>query len=248
MAARPDTETVDGMLASVAEGANAAPAGADATTAVAGGDAATTSYRLAPPSGAPAEAARPAAGAAGQPGDGTAAEADGGSLHDAVPEPARPDRRDAGPAGPQMPRRQLDRRRQMRRRVAVASSLAGTALTAVLVWTLLPDGDSGTTGAGAKDREVPSQVGASDSSSPSSSPSPSTAPPSKSASPPSQVGSDNLLTPDAIRSAIKEIKAETGTDRAGVTWRCIRSTWPSGPWWRAATSGTTPGPTARVRA
>ncbi|MEW2635205.1 protein kinase [Streptomyces sp. NPDC048389] len=210
-AARPGADAVDRLLASVADGVAPPPTAVDATAtppvgadgpAAPDGGSTATSYRLAPPPGAPEVGARPAAAA----GAGAA------SPRDAVPTGAPTSQPTPQPeAAPTTPR-QPARGRPMRRRLAVASSLAGTALTAVLVWTLLPDGEDGDgTGAGAKGREVPSQVGESGS----PTPSPSTAAPSKSSSVPSQVGADNLLTPDGIRGAVKEIKKETGTDRAG---------------------------------
>ncbi|MFE3740477.1 serine/threonine-protein kinase [Streptomyces sp. NPDC059134] len=177
-AARPDAETVDGMLAAVARGAVGAGAGAapgatepgppePGTTKRGTPEPGTTSYRLAPPG--------------------------------AVPRTTVPYGDVPPPAGG---------RSRVARRVAIGASLAGTALAVVLLWTLLPDlgdltrwnvpdsgaqsGTSGTSGvSGAR-------------SGPSSGPS--------SGSP--EAGRD-LLTPAGIRTAVKALKAEMGTDRVG---------------------------------
>ncbi|MFE3599232.1 serine/threonine-protein kinase [Streptomyces sp. NPDC059142] len=170
-AARPDAETVDGMLAAVARGVVGAGAGAapgatepgppePGTTKRGTPEPGTTSYRLAPPG--------------------------------AVPRTTVPDGDVPPPAGG---------RSRVARRVAIGASLAGTALAVVLLWTLLPDlgdltrwnvPDSG------------AQSGTSGVSGPSSGPS--------SGSP--EAGRD-LLTPAGIRTAVKALKAEMGTDRVG---------------------------------
>ncbi|MFE4058597.1 serine/threonine-protein kinase [Streptomyces sp. NPDC059096] len=169
-AARPDTETVDGMLAAVARGAVGAGAVAASgppepgTTKRGTPGPGTTSYRLAPPGAVP--------GTTVPYGD--------------VPPPS-------------------GGRSRVARRVAIGASLAGTALAVVLLWTLLPDlGDltrwnvpdsgaqSGTSGVSGAQSGL------------------SSGPPSGSP----EAGRD-LLTPAGIRTAVKALKAEMGTDRVG---------------------------------
>ncbi|MFJ2557320.1 MULTISPECIES: protein kinase [unclassified Streptomyces] len=85
-------------------------------------------------------------------------------------------------------------RSRVARRVAIGSSLAGTALTGVLLWTLLPDmGDLTWPNA-------PDSTGQ-----PGSSPSSSR----------STEAVKGLLTPTGIRTAVKELKATMGTDQVG---------------------------------
>ncbi|GAB3956086.1 serine/threonine-protein kinase [Streptomyces sparsus] len=184
--ARPTAEDVDRMLASVADGGLSVPS--------AGGE--TTSYRLAPPVEDGTDPTGAGAGAADD--SRRAPDAPSGSA----PQPQ--DRSAGREVTPERPKR-----RHVRRHLAVASSLTGTLLAGVLVWALLPDGDS-TTGSDPQHRKVPSLAGASSSSSPAP-----TSTPAHDAAPPSPLGAGGLLTPDGIRGAITEIKAATGTDRVG---------------------------------
>jgi hypothetical protein len=229
-ALRPDAATADGMLAQAATGVGSAPTAADrmraeaaagvgsAPTAAdpmraetaAGGDTAqpafpapdpahgTTSYRLTPPWG---PAATPPAGFGPPPaGFGPAA------PHDAVPGPFAPPT--PYPAGPTRPTPRPGGR--ARGRVAIASSVVGTLLVGVLVWTLLPDG-------GDKDRRTATgSPGSASSTGQESTGRESTPPPTTSGTPsaPPADAKAGLLTPDGIRTAVKEIKAATGTDRA----------------------------------
>ncbi|AVZ74361.1 serine/threonine protein kinase [Streptomyces lunaelactis] len=188
-AARPDPETLDRMLAEAAQGEASTPSGT-------GG---TTSYRLTPPPG-PATPP-PAPHGFGPPmGFGPA------TPHDAV----------RGPMGPPTPypvgpTRQTPPRTGARakRRIAIASSVVGTVLAGVLVWSLLPDGG------GQGDDTGSNPLGDSSTTS-SRTPTPTSA---SSASPeekePEKTEKVDLLTPAGIRMAIKEIKAKTGTNRAG---------------------------------
>ncbi|MFJ2214542.1 protein kinase [Streptomyces sp. NPDC101062] len=85
-------------------------------------------------------------------------------------------------------------RSRVARRVAIGSSLAGTTLTGVLLWTLLPDmGDLTWPNA-------PDSTGQ-----PGSSPSSSRSPEAV----------KDLLTSTGIRTAVKELKATMGTDQVG---------------------------------
>ncbi|MFF0204300.1 serine/threonine-protein kinase [Streptomyces sp. NPDC005017] len=207
-AVRPDAETADRMLAEAAEGRGSA----SGTPGVAPG---TTSYPLAPP-GAPAPPSAPA-------GFGPPIGFGPSTPHPGFPGPAGPSTPHPGfpgPAGtptpyPAGPTRQTPQRGngRARGRVAIASSVVGTVLVGVLVWTLLPDGGEKDGGKGAQ--------GASSSSS-SSTPAakdkdvtPTAPSASRSASASQANAETDLLTPDGIRTAVKEIKEATGTDRAG---------------------------------
>ncbi|MER5768586.1 protein kinase [Streptomyces sp. NPDC001985] len=115
------------------------------------------------------------------------------------------------------------------RRTAVAGALAGTVLTGVLVWALLPGPDRDNSPPAA----APSGTSASASATPSRPPAPSSGAPGTAPAPkekaekaeteekrrspeaPGTRESPGLLTPIAIRAAIGEITAETGTDRVG---------------------------------
>ncbi|MEY2242355.1 protein kinase [Streptomyces sp. BF23-18] len=188
---RADAKTADRMLAEAIEGghtARSAPAGADGVT----------SYRLTPPPGpTPAPSAPvgsgppagfgPTAGFGPPSGFGPAS-----GFGPPTPYPAGPTR--PTPARPGDP---------AKRRIAIASSVVGTVLAGVLVWTLLPDG-------GDKDSGKPSASSGATSTR-------TTDPartPSRSAPAPQTDAKTDLLTPDGIRTAVRKIKAATGTDRA----------------------------------
>ncbi|GGW54823.1 serine/threonine-protein kinase [Streptomyces xantholiticus] len=121
-------------------------------------------------------------------------------YQDAVPPPW------AGPVPPgaTVTRPVSEGRARATRRIAIGSSITATALTGVLVWALLPGGGEGGE-AGAKP-SGPSVTGVR---TPAPDPTPGTSTPSKSAE---QV---DLLTPDGIRTAVADIKAQTGTDKVG---------------------------------
>ncbi|MEU3916687.1 protein kinase [Streptomyces sp. NPDC029004] len=200
-AARPDPETVDRMLAEVAQGEAGTPSGT-------GG---TTSYPLMPP---PGQATPPPASATPLPVTATPPPAPPGfgppmgfgpaTPHDAVPGPMGPPT-----PYPMGPTRQTPPRTGARakRRIAIASSVAATVLAGVLVWSLLPD----SSGQG----DATGSLGDSSTSGPRT-PTPASA---SSAAPekpePEKTGKVDLLTPAGIRMAIKEIKEKTGTNRAG---------------------------------
>ncbi|MEU9734357.1 serine/threonine-protein kinase [Streptomyces sp. NPDC048002] len=178
-ARRPDTAEADRMLAA-AEGT---PLGSS------GSAPATTSYHLAPPPN-PTTASAPTG--FGPPPTGFGPPAYG------TPTPY--------PAGPTRPTPQRPESRS-RRGLAVASSVVGTVLVGVLVWTLLPDG-------GEKDRDTAS--GSTGASSAATKTPTTTAPDATgSASAAANDTKNGLLTPDGIRTALAEIEAETGTNRAG---------------------------------
>lgn len=88
----------------------------------------------------------------------------------------------------------------------MASSAVGIVLAGVLVWTLLPDGADNDLG-GVANSPHASSTGTN---------SPTSALPgaSRAASVPQADAKTDLLTPEGIRTAVKEIKAATGTDRA----------------------------------
>ena len=196
-AARPDAETLDRMLASVAEGGAAA--------AVTEG---TTSYRLTPPSAAPVTPTDPpfpsGSGAFGPPTGYP-------TPQDAVPGlPATPTPYPVAPAGAPTPVRPSSGRRRRWSRVVL--SAAATALVGVLVWALVPDGEksdsSSSGGAGSGARATPSTSGTSttESSADASTPAPEQT---------KKGNTTDLLTPVGIRTAIKAFKKETGSDQFG---------------------------------
>ncbi|QQM38825.1 serine/threonine-protein kinase [Streptomyces liliifuscus] len=190
-AARPDAESLDRMLASVAEGEQAVASG---------GSSGTTSYRLTPPSAAP-----PFPSGSGESGPPTGYP----TPQDAVPRlPAAPTPYPMAPAGAPTPARPSRQRRWSR----VVLSAAATALVGVLVWTLVPDGgksgSSSSEGAGNGAGAKPSRSGTptTESSADASTPTPRQ----------TEKGSTtDLLTPDGIRTAIKAFKKETGSDLFG---------------------------------
>ncbi|MFF3889232.1 protein kinase [Streptomyces sp. NPDC001914] len=202
-AERVDVQTADRLLAEAVEGGSAA-GGADA------GAAGATSYRLVPPpgqtpspsapggSGAPAGFGPPA-GYGSPSGYGPAS-----GFGPPTPYPAGPTR--PTPALPGNP---------AKRRITIASSVVGTVLAGVLVWTQVPDGgdkDSGKpSGSSSSSRSSGSSGGTSArTTDPAHTPSPSRSAPA----PQEADAKTDLLTPDGIRTAVKEIKAATGTDRA----------------------------------
>ncbi|MCF1646610.1 serine/threonine protein kinase, partial [Streptomyces indiaensis] len=109
------------------------------------------------------------------------------------------------PVGPTRPTRPRPGSRT-KSRITIASSVVATVLAGVLTWTLLPDGEQNDD-AKAADPTASASTGANN---------PASAPPraSRSASVPQADAKTDLLTPDGIRTAVKEIKAATGTDRA----------------------------------
>ncbi|MFF3690095.1 protein kinase [Streptomyces sp. NPDC002187] len=192
-AARPDPETVDRMLADAAQGRDSASGAAGATT----------SYRLTPPPG-PATAPSAPAGFGPPTGFGPPMGFGPAAPHDAVPGPmGSPTPYPAGPT------RQTPPPGPARRRITIASSVVGTVLAGVLVWTLLPDG-------GEKDRDTASSPPGSSSSTGTKTPTQEAPTASRSASAPASQADakTDLQTPDGIRTAVKEIKAATGTNRA----------------------------------
>ncbi|MFF6914201.1 protein kinase [Streptomyces sp. NPDC012466] len=205
-AGRPDAETADRMLADAAQGRNTAPG------APAGAGSTTTSYHLASPPGQTPIPSVPAgfgppSGFGPPTGFGPAGPRDAapGPLGPPTPYPAGPTRPTPYPAGPTRPTPPRGGSRA-KSRIAVASSVVGTVLAGVLVWTLLPDGGDHDDGNSAGQ---PSSA-----STGTKAPTPATPQASRSASA-SQAGEKtDLLTPDGIRTALKEIKDATGTDRA----------------------------------
>ncbi|MFD6825040.1 protein kinase, partial [Streptomyces sp. NPDC060085] len=192
-AARADAETADRMLA-------AASREQDATLFASRANAESTSYWLAPllsPTPTHVPGITPAADFGPPMGFGPS------TTYDAVPGLMVPP--SVGPVGPTRPMRARGGR-GAKVSVAVASSVIGTVLVGVLVWTLLPGGANMDHGEAA---------GSSDSSTsrtqnPNSSPSR----PPQSASAPQIDTKTNLLTPDGIRTAIQAIETETGTNQA----------------------------------
>ncbi|MGC0334285.1 serine/threonine protein kinase [Streptomyces sp. SAI-170] len=200
-ALRPDATAADRMLAEAAAGPDAAPSAPHASDTPHG----TTSYRLTPPSAPTPAGSAPAGFGPPPPGYGPSA------PQNAAPGPfAPPTFSPAGPTRPTPPRPAS----RARSRVAIASSVVGTVLVGVLVWTLLPDGgDKGGPTAGDKSgRTATDSPGSSSATAKESTPPPPTA--SGTASTPQIDAKNGLLTPDGIRTAVKEIKAATGTDRA----------------------------------
>ncbi|WP_326651504.1 serine/threonine-protein kinase [Streptomyces sp. NBC_01750] len=189
-AARPDPETVDRMLAEAAQGEVSIPSGTGATT----------SYRLTPPPG-------PATPPPASPGFGPPMGFGPATPHGGVPGPMGPPT--PYPAGPT--RRTLHRtgaRAKRRTALAIASAVVGPVLTGVLVWSLVPHADE----LFGSDTGSQSSAGSSANSSRTPTPTPTPTPTSK----PSRAAvRTDLLTPDGIRAAIKELKAETGTDQVG---------------------------------
>ncbi|MEU2747359.1 protein kinase [Streptomyces collinus] len=207
---RADAETADRMLAEAAEGRGAAPGALD-------GAGAATSYQLAPP---PVSTPTPSVPAGFGPPVGFGSPTGFGPTgpHDAVPGPTGPSTPyPMGPTGPSTPAptpypmgpTRPTRPRPGNRtksRITIASSMVATVLAGVLTWTLLPDGGQNDD-AEAADPTASASTAAKD---------PASAPPraSRTASVPQADAKTDLLTPDGIRTAVKEIKAATGTDRA----------------------------------
>ncbi|MEU9015197.1 protein kinase [Streptomyces sp. NPDC048479] len=148
-----------------------------------------TSYRLTPP---PGEATGPSVPAGfGQP---TPQDAVRGPIGSPTPYPAGPTRQTPPPTN------------RGKHRIAVATSVVVTLLIGVLVWALLPDGNK-QGGDTASNSPGGSYVTGSRTPTPTPTPTPTSAPSNS-------VAKSDLLTPDGIRTAVKEIKAATGTDRA----------------------------------
>ncbi|WP_406840082.1 protein kinase domain-containing protein [Streptomyces sp. AHU1] len=195
---RADVKTADRLLAEAIEGGDTgrgAPGGADGTT----------SYRLAPP---PGPASTPSAPAGSGPASGFGPPAGFGPPSGFGPTSGFGSASGFGPptpypAGPTRPTSARPPGGRAKRRAAIASSVVGTVLVGVLVWTQLPDG-------GDKDSGKP--TGSSDATSTRTTDPAST--PSRSAPAAQADAKTDLLTPDGIRTAVKEIKAATGTDRA----------------------------------
>ncbi|GGY07909.1 serine/threonine-protein kinase [Streptomyces anandii] len=194
-AGRADAETADRMLAEAAEGRDTAASTPHGT----GG---ATSYRLAPPPG-PTPTPPAPAGFGPPSGHGPRTGFEPSSPHQAVPGLDEPPA--FYPVGPTRPTRPRPSGRA-KSRIAIASSVVGTVLAGVMVWTLLPQG-------GDKDGERgASSLGSSSTRTTGPTPAPPRA--SRSAPAPRGDAKTDLLTPDGIRRAVKEIKAATGTDRA----------------------------------
>lgn len=98
-----------------------------------------------------------------------------------------------------------ERRKLSTRRVAVGSAVCGTVLTGLLLWALLPEH--------AGDNLASAPPGSTASTS--RTPSPTTALSQPAPQPEKDPEKVNLLTPDGIRAAIKELKAQMGTDLVG---------------------------------
>ncbi|MDI9883890.1 serine/threonine-protein kinase [Streptomyces sp. HNM0645] len=206
-AGRADAETADRMLAEAAEGRDSAPGapGPPSVPTAPGGAGGTTSYRLSPPPGRTA-APTAAPGGFGPPaGFGPPMGFGPSAPHDAVPGPVGPPT--PYPAGPtrQTPAGPGGRAKG---RVAIAAAAVATVLAGALVWTLLPEGG------GKGGEEAASSPGPAATATKAATPAPSGAAPSASASASQADAKTDLLTPDGIRTAVKEIKAATGTDRA----------------------------------
>ncbi|MFJ7334367.1 serine/threonine-protein kinase [Streptomyces sp. NPDC101110] len=197
-ARRADAETADRMLAEAAEGRGAAPGAPE-------GAGAASSYRLAPP---PVQTPTPSVPDGFGPPVGFGPPTGFGPTgpHDAVPRPIGPPTPAPTPypMGPTRPTRPRPEKRT-KRRVTIVSSVVATVLAGVLTWTLLPDGGQNDD-VKAADPTASASTGAKN-------PAP-TPRASRSASVPQADAKTDLLTPDGIRTAVKEIKAATGTDRA----------------------------------
>ncbi|MGV9455370.1 serine/threonine-protein kinase [Streptomyces sp. NPDC003635] len=189
-AQRPDATAADHMLAAAAEDRNIAATPSPNRPSAAP----TTSYPLAPP--AAAFPAPPAAAGFGPPPTGY-----GPPAHSSAPA-GPPSPTPAGPTRP-TPTRPGGRSKH---RVAIASSVVGVVLTGVLVWVLQPDG-------GEQNRD-PSAGSPGSSSATTTGPTASAPTASRSASAAAADTKAGLLTPDGIRTALAEIKAATGTNRA----------------------------------
>lgn len=197
-AGRADAETADRMLAEAAEGRDTAPSAPSAEHGAGG----PTSYRLAPPPGPTPTPSAPV-GFGPPPGFGPPAGFGPSAPHDAVPGPTGPPTPyPVAPTRPPSPRTG----RRTKTRVAIISSVVGTMLAGVLGWALLPDGGDKNAGKAVNSPRL-SSTGTK-------------APPqavpgaSRSPSAPQADVKANLLTPAGIRTAVKEIKTATGTDRA----------------------------------
>ncbi|MFF9428438.1 protein kinase [Streptomyces sp. NPDC014746] len=219
--ARPDAAGLHALLAAAADGTPSGPVP---------GATSSTSYHLAPPATATAPSSVPPP----MPGFGPATPwPSDGTPHPAVaptPYPVGPTAHPmAGPAGqtahrtpgggpwdsvPQVPshgsheRGHAERTRSRVRGIAIGSSVAATVLAGVLAWNLVP-GLGGTEDQGAHS-PAPTTSGSR------------TGAPSvtKSADAPADTSGDsgkpatqNLLTPDGIRTALKALKEATGTDQ-----------------------------------
>ncbi|MEV6839057.1 serine/threonine-protein kinase [Streptomyces sp. NPDC051133] len=196
-AGRADAESADWMLAEAAEGMDRAPSAPHG----AGG---ATSYRLAPSPG-PTPTPPPSAPAGFGPPSGFGPQGGFGpsSPHDAVPGLIGPPTPyPVGSTRPTPPRPGG----RAKSRITIASSVVVTVLAGVLVWTLIPQaGDKD--GGKAANSPVSSSTRTTD-------PTPTPPRASRSAPAPQADAKTDLLTPDGIRTAVKEIKAATGTDRA----------------------------------
>ncbi|MFE7512137.1 protein kinase [Streptomyces sp. NPDC057540] len=206
--ARPDAAGLDALLATAAQ---ATPLGA-----VPGPDT-STSYHLA----APATATPPVPGfgpATPWPSDGTphptAAPTSYPAGPTAHPAPGRNPWDDVprtAPHGPHARGYEAEQARRRTRGIAIGSSVTATVLAGLLAWNLVP-------GLGGTEDQGAHSPGPTTSGSHTNTPSaPSN---SKSADTPAETGDDlgqpaaqNLLTPDGIRTALKALKAATGTNQ-----------------------------------
>ncbi|MEU0437732.1 serine/threonine-protein kinase [Streptomyces sp. NPDC006290] len=184
---RVDATTADRLLAEAVEG------GSTVASAHAGADGAT-SYRLAPPPRAtPMPSAPVGSGAPAGFGPSTGFGPTG--FGPPTPYPAGPTRQT--PTGPG---------NRAKSRIAIASSVVGTLMAGVLVWTLLPDGGDKDGGGAAGSAGATSSARTTDPARTASRPTPTPTPQAD--------AKTDLLTPAGIRAAVKEIKAAIGTDRA----------------------------------
>ncbi|MET8136247.1 protein kinase [Streptomyces sp. NPDC005251] len=184
---RVDATTADRLLAEAVEGGStvaSAPAGADGAT----------SYRLAPPPRATPVPSAPV-GSGPPAGFGPSTGFGPTGFGPPTPYPAGPTRQT--PAGPG---------NRAKSRIAIASSVVGTVMAGVLVWTLLPDGGDKGGGGAAGSAGATSSARTTDPARTASRPTPTPTPQAD--------AKTDLLTPAGIRAAVKEIKAATGTDRA----------------------------------
>lgn len=204
---RPDAESLDRMLAIAAQQQPTGPVSGPGPVQGHGPVPEATSFRLGSPVTEP-PAARPDGFGPPMPHDAVPHGA-GSSAHPSpyssqYPSPYASQYPSPEP-GATRPSLSNERRKLRTRRVAIGSAVCGTVLTGVLVWTLLPEQNG--------DNIVSGKPGSDASTSHSSGPVPTTAP--STTQPEKDPVKVSLLTPDGIRAAIKELKAQMGTDKVG---------------------------------
>lgn len=175
-AARPDAQELERMLDGVARGAET-----------------PSSYQLPPP-----PVPQTPGPAAASTGFGPAPSMPAGPYGTPPAPTTFPGPQDARPASRTVPVRPG----RGRRRALIVLPVAGVALAGVLVWTLLPDGGSGTSGSSGHGRSTakPPSTGGS-------------AATDVTPSAKGPTGRTNLLTPDGVRTAISAFKEKTGRSR-----------------------------------